>query len=104
MGSAWNEMMPQTKRTSAPPSTRSGFASAKSIALRIMLWSRPFLCDIGGEFESISYHFVAWFHSLADLLHAVGVEAVRIDRDPPELIWSFLAENPVFIVKSHDGG
>ncbi len=70
-------MMPQTKSTSAPPSTSKRFRRAKSMSSRIIVVSCLLLGDFGGELESVGDDFIAGLHAVANLLHAVGQRGHR---------------------------
>src|SRR5580765_704521 len=98
-------MMPQTKRTSAPPATRRGFARAKSMALRIIrLVSGPLLGHVGGELKSVGDQFISRTHALTDFLHSVGSQPVGCYRNFSKLLVPLFAKDPVLVVQTHDRG
>src|SRR5215831_19000314 len=99
IGRAWNEMMPHTKSTSAPPRTSRGLVRATSMAFRSMgSVSGALLGDLGGEFEGVDDQFIARSYALANFQHAVGSEPIGNHFDLAEPLVALLLKHPILVV------
>ena len=67
------------------------------------LVSRPLFGDFGGELERVADEFIARLYASANLLHAVGSEAIGEHGNFSKVLIPLFAEDPILVVQSHDG-